>query len=59
MSALKTDLSGQVAVITGSTSGIGAALAEGLAECGANVVLNGLGPQDEIERLRAEVRKLR
>jgi 3-hydroxybutyrate dehydrogenase len=55
MSALKTDLSGQVAVITGSTSGIGAALAEGLAECGAHVVLNGLGLQDEIERLRKRI----
>ncbi|HAQ35100.1 MAG: 3-hydroxybutyrate dehydrogenase [Maricaulis sp.] len=55
MSALKTDLSGQVAVITGSTSGIGAALAEGLAACGADILLNGLGRQDEIERLRKQI----
>ncbi|TGY88412.1 3-hydroxybutyrate dehydrogenase [Marinicauda algicola] len=52
MSALKLDLSGQVAVITGSTSGIGAALAEGLAKSGADIVLNGLGDEGEIEALR-------
>lgn len=55
MSALKLDLSGQVAVITGSTSGIGAALAEGLAASGAHIVLNGLGEADEIEAVRARL----
>ena len=34
MSGLKADLTGQVAVITGSTSGIGLALARGLAANG-------------------------
>ncbi len=55
MGALSVDLSGQTAVITGSTSGIGAALAEGLARNGANIVLNGLGDADEIESLRAKI----
>ena len=55
MSALKLDLSGQVAVITGSTSGIGAALAEGLAKSGADIVLNGLGDEGEIEAFRARL----
>jgi 3-hydroxybutyrate dehydrogenase len=55
MSALRTDLTGQVAVITGSTSGIGAAMAEALAENGAHIVLNGLGDASEIEALRARI----
>lgn len=49
------DLKGQVAVITGSTSGIGLALASAAAECGASVVLNGLGDADTIEQTRAEL----
>ena len=55
MSAIRTDLSGQVAIVTGSTSGIGAAMAEALAENGAHVVLNGLGDSAEIEALRARI----
>ncbi len=45
-------LKGQVAVVTGSTSGIGMALAEALAERGVKVVLNGLGDPAEIESAR-------
>lgn len=55
MSTIQTDLSGQTAIITGSTSGIGAALAEGLAACGANIILNGLGDAGDIEALRAQM----
>jgi 3-hydroxybutyrate dehydrogenase len=57
MSTIQTDLSGQTAVITGSTSGIGAALADGLAASGANIILNGLGDADAIEALRADMAK--
>ena len=35
------DLKGQVALVTGSSQGIGFAVAEGLARAGATVVLNG------------------
>ncbi len=46
-------LSGQAAIVTGSTSGIGQALADTLAEAGANVVINGLGDPAKIEAERA------
>ncbi|MDQ1153361.1 3-hydroxybutyrate dehydrogenase [Brevundimonas sp. SORGH_AS_0993] len=49
------DLKGQTAVITGSTSGIGLALARAVASRGGDVVLNGLGNAAEIERTRAEL----
>jgi len=38
---MKIDLSGAAALVTGSTSGIGHAIAKGLAAAGANVVVNG------------------
>jgi len=46
-------LKGKSAVVTGSTSGIGRAVAEALANAGANVMLNGFGDKTEIENLRA------
>jgi 3-hydroxybutyrate dehydrogenase len=42
---------GRVAVVTGSTSGIGLAIATELAANGATIVLNGFGDMDEIEKL--------
>jgi 3-hydroxybutyrate dehydrogenase len=42
-------------VVTGSTSGIGLAIASAFAESGANVVINGFGPADEIEATRARL----
>ncbi|MDL2403973.1 SDR family NAD(P)-dependent oxidoreductase [Rhizobium mayense] len=38
---MKIDLSGKTAIVTGSTSGIGLAIAKGLAGAGASVVVNG------------------
>jgi 3-hydroxybutyrate dehydrogenase len=50
-------LKGQVAIVTGSTSGIGHALAEALAREGVAVVLNGLGDAAAIEKTRAGLEK--
>jgi 3-hydroxybutyrate dehydrogenase len=41
-------LEGRVAIITGSTSGIGLAIASELASQGAAIVINGLGDREEI-----------
>lgn len=49
------NLKGQAAVITGSTSGIGKALAAALAAEGVDVVLNGFGEAAAIEAERAGV----
>ena len=38
---MKIDLSGKTAVVTGSTAGIGKAIAKGLASAGASIVVNG------------------
>jgi 3-hydroxybutyrate dehydrogenase len=46
-------LKGKVAIVTGSTSGIGLGIANELARLGADVVLNGLGDADEIEATRS------
>jgi len=47
----------KTALVTGSTSGIGLGCARAFAAKGANVVLNGLGDADEIEKTRAAVEK--
>lgn len=48
-------LKGKNAVVTGSTSGIGLAIARGLAEQGANVMINGLGTAQENESTRKAI----
>lgn len=53
--AVDFGLQGQVAIVTGSTSGIGHAMADALAAQGCNIVMNGLGEMNAIERARAEM----
>jgi len=48
-------LKGKSALVTGSTSGIGRAIAEALADQGANIMLNGFGDGAEIEALRIDL----
>lgn len=52
---LTLDLSGQKALVTGSTGGIGLAIAERLAQAGAHVIVNGRGE----ERTQAAIDTIR
>ena len=51
---MNIDLSGKTALVTGSTAGIGRAIAEGLAKAGAAVVVNGR-KQETVDRAVAAV----
>ncbi len=45
----------KAALVTGSTSGIGLAIAQSLAGAGANIMLNGFGDETEIEKSKANL----
>ena len=50
-------LKGKVAIITGSTSGIGLGIARALAAEGCAIMLNGFGDKEAIDKLRRELAK--
>jgi gluconate 5-dehydrogenase len=55
MSTALFDLTGRTALVTGSSRGLGRAMAEGLAAAGAGIVLNGVDP-DRLASVAAEMR---
>lgn len=54
---MNIELTGKTAIVTGSTQGIGLAIAKGLAESGATVVVNGR-KQSNVDAAVAEVREV-
>jgi len=48
-------MTARVAIVTGSTSGIGEGIARALAASGCNVVINGFGDPAAIEKIRASI----
>jgi 3-hydroxybutyrate dehydrogenase len=51
----KSEIAGKVAIVTGSTSGIGLGIARSLAAAGVDVMLNGFGDAKEIEQTRSGI----
>jgi len=50
-------LKGKTALVTGSTSGIGLGIAEELAKNGCNIIINGFGPEDVINKIILDLEK--
>jgi 3-hydroxybutyrate dehydrogenase len=52
---IERELAGKVALVTGSTSGIGLGIARALAAAGSHLVINGLGKAAEVARIRTKL----
>ena len=50
MSTSLFDLTGQVALVTGATHGLGMAMAKGIGKAGATVIINGNSSQEKIDK---------
>jgi 3-hydroxybutyrate dehydrogenase len=57
MQDIQTPLKGRTALVTGSTGGIGLALAQGLARAGCNVVLHGMDDEPAVRPRQAELER--
>src|SRR4029079_1879194 len=53
--AARGSLAGRVAILTGSTGGLGFALAEGLAQARCRIMLNGIESPDTVETARGDL----
>jgi gluconate 5-dehydrogenase len=57
MSQTLFDIQGKIALVTGSTHGLGMAMAMGLGKAGATIVVNGNSSQEKIDNAVAEYQK--
>ncbi|SDX61845.1 gluconate 5-dehydrogenase [Lutibacter oricola] len=58
MSIKLFDLTGKVALVTGATHGLGMAMAIGLGNAGATLIINGASSQEKLDNAVAEYKKL-
>ena len=57
MSQTLFDIKGKVALVTGSTHGLGMSMAMGLGKSGATIIVNGNSSQEKIDIAVAEYKK--